>query len=100
MDAERNAPAPGCTKDLLSARGRCIALRIHASYNDVIAGTGNTMMETGILCPFCNARIDGLAAGAKAVCPRCDAALPASIVAKLGGATGIPSQNAYHPSAP
>src|SRR5262245_54996704 len=57
------------------------------------------MMETGILCPFCNARIDGLVAGAKAVCPRCDAALPASIVAKLGNAMEVPRQTVDEPSA-
>jgi len=58
------------------------------------------MMETAIVCTFCNSRIDRLIDRTKTLCPRCDAALPASIVEKLGTATGPPNKPVEMPASP
>jgi hypothetical protein len=57
------------------------------------------MNETDILCPFCNSRIDGLVEQMKPTCPRCDAPLPANVVAKLNTAAP-PKETAPRPAAP
>lgn len=55
------------------------------------------MSNSPVLCPYCNAQVDGVRDPAKPVCPRCESPLPASVAQRFSLAGEVTSRSVAEP---